>query len=272
MFSGGIGVWLYDSGLGLSFSHVVPRGAPESDALAAEVSEHLLTAAHLGHDPRETAGLSHSETLLALRLSTEVQQGTTPRSLSALRERARALGVAAARRERPSLVPVCTAAPISAVVRRLGWASGSRAAPQGECSLKWEELEGAAFEMATVVPPNVHTRLVLPLALLRDAADASSSQCVAITASRNSASLWDAQLLFDVAAPPPGCEGIGAVENTRIHLCVGSGSTLAWDDVELTAREELVGQIRFGALSWEAGLSLRARRGGEYLLRTASCA
>jgi hypothetical protein len=253
MFSGGIGLWLFNGALGLSFRHVASRRATgdAADAAAkadaeADVSRRLLSPAesHLGFDPR-FFGLSAAATSAALDLAAEVRSGVTPPTMPALLARAAALGVAASAPP-PRLESVCTAAPDAAIVRALGAAEGWREAPAGRCASRWAlDPASGAFELAVSLPSGALGRFVLPLALLAGAP-------------RVSVRLGGALLL----------EGILAAAGGELTTIVARSPALeALPRAASAAEIEGNGRIDFSAGSAKSGLLFEVSAPGEYVLR-----
>jgi hypothetical protein len=263
MFSGGIGVWFYQTALGLSFRHVLRGGGNDP-----EVGRRLRSAPyHLGYDPRHS-GLSDAETLVALALADDIRSGIVPAAMHELLQRVAYYG--AVDRVPPGLEPVCTASPDAAIVRALGSASGFREAPQGRCELRWNLDAGSgAFELAATFPSGLLGRLGLPLALLEAAPHIS---------------LWhDGELLLDAelhvgngratsasgrAMSEPGladCASLGVVEGRDLQLC--SAALQALPRLSSWAELEGEGRIDFGGVSWETGGLLFEFTGpGNYVL------
>ena len=250
MFSGGIGLWLYTSALGLSFRHVASRrviGDTAADAAAdAAVSRRLLSPAesHLGFDPR-FFGLSASATSAALDLAAEVRSSATPPTMPALLARAAALGVAASAPP-PRLESVCTAAPDAAVVRALGAAEGWREAPAGRCSSRWAlDAASGAFELIVSLPSGALGRFSLPLSLLAGAP-------------RVSVRLGGALLLEGI---------VNAAGGELMTIAARSPALEALPRAASAAEIEGNGRIDFSAGSAKSGLLLEVSAPGEYVLR-----
>jgi len=268
MFSGGIGVWIYKTALGLTFRHAA-RGGGAGRAASAR-----LRASHLGFDPR-AFGLSDADADAALDLAAEVRARATPASLPALAARAGARGVPAAR-ARPALEPVCTLAPDAAVARELRSAAGWRDAPPGRCAARWAVTAGAAgdagaagaagdaVELALAVPAGALGRLALPLALLPARA-------------RLSLALDGEELLAGVlragaaAGAGAGCVPLGEVEGAPLALCDAALAPRLEALPRAAGAEEVEGEGRlaFGGAAWATGaLLFEARAPGEYVLRS----
>jgi hypothetical protein len=166
MFTGGIGVWIYESALGLRFKHAIQRTA----AAAAEAedvlrkADALVAASPLGFDPRVRLGFT-SEEAIALCEMIESSKGSGA-TLQDLLDLAAASGLAAASHA-ADLVPTLTAAPSAALMRSGQSASGWLEVPQGRAGLSWS-LGVDAVRLRANVPPGVSGRLGLPLALALD--------------------------------------------------------------------------------------------------------
>lgn len=167
MFTGGIGVWLYDSALGLRFRHLVMASQTSSsnDNKKAHVTETLLSnQSFLGFDPRVTCGLTDDETLVAMSISKEILSGDVKFSLESILSRVKALGVLNSPSSQVSMIPVFSAIPDAAIVKALYSASGFRDAPQGRCTLDWQLSDDhSSFKLKATVPSGVRGRLSIPL-------------------------------------------------------------------------------------------------------------
>ena len=254
MFSGGIGVWLYKTALGLSFRHMLLSGGSDPD-----VGHRLRSApCHLGFDPRHS-GLSDTETKVALDLAKDIRLGVAPSTLpELLRWVTTSYGVVD--RLPPALAPVCTASPDAAIVRALGHASGFREAPQGRCVVHWTlNAFSGAFDLAATLPSGVLGRFVIPLALLASAPH--------VSVLRNGELLLHAELT--VGDGRASCESLGSVEGRSVQLCTAAGMAALETPPRLVSWEEAEGdgRIAFGGVAWETGgLLFECTRPGDYTL------
>lgn len=256
MFTGGVGVWLYESGLGLKFRHAITRAGIAEDAAIVTAADAALAVSSLGFDPRIRAGLSSAHTLTALHLAAEITaSGVHPTSTSQILSLLASAGVPELDSpiSAPVLVPTLTLAPDAAVVRAIGSASGWTRTPQGpaQASWSWTESHNAAgtdhssksFALSASVPSGVTGRIAIPLELVRDlalASGASSGVEITIRASADNdgplestqqpAVLMRAVLYvnsqlesrqsdsFDIDAA--SCSSLGSVSGDEIHLCI----------------------------------------------------
>lgn len=168
MFTGGIGVWLYDDALGLQVRHHVEAlgSAHDADCVAA-LNVDVRSA--LGFGPAETAVLCrvlHSSAVL------QQKRGGGKLVLHELHamavHHAAELGVTAALYGAQPAVMVArvSAAPSAAVVRTLGQASGWRHLPAGAVTLDWTWQHAEGLLMRLGVPAGVDAHVGLPLQLL----------------------------------------------------------------------------------------------------------
>ena len=206
MFAGGIGVWLYESALGLRFAYGVEPVDEPADSAAAAAASAALAASGLGADPRLRAGLTHAQAAAAAAAAAEMRGVVPPATgrLPALRARLAELGVRRTARLAPPRAPLAaifTAAPNGDLVRALGEAAGWHDTPQGRCELAWAwQPAGRVFHSSMGVPSGVLGRHALPLDLVRDAAEhsACSRARVAVIADAGGVALdADVRLLRD---------------------------------------------------------------------------
>lgn len=270
MFSGGIGIWLYDTALGLSFKHA-PRGGGTSPDVAAR----LRAKSRLGFDLRSTAAFSDAEANAVLDLAAEVRAGAILATMPSLLARASALGVVAQRAASPhSLDPVFTAIPDASIVRIIGAASGYRMSPQGQCALRWQYNASAGnFNMDVTLPSGTLGRVGVPLALIQLAPY--------IVVHHDGVELLSGEVhVTDVNVN--SCDGVllGQVDGRHAHLCgamatVSSaiGRRLLDSHPRLASRFELEGEGRIdftdAGTTWgNGGLIFEVSAPGEYLIST----
>lgn len=295
MLSGGIGVWLHESALGLRFSFGV---APVSDAAdgsaGAAASTAAIAASGLGADPRVRAGLTHAQAAAAAAAASELR-GVAPSAtgrLPALRSKLEALHVFdggrrnAATAARASLIASLTAAPDATIVRALGAASGWAATPQGtaEAEWTWAAPPAAAFRLFLTVPSGTRGRMAVPLSLAIDAARASACDRARLVVSADGpdgelapALALDAELILGAGgvAAPSDCSSLGTLRGgDAVHLCVrAAGSAAARPSLATAADVEGAGRLSSGEPDAATGaLLFSALPPGRFTVTTAPAA
>ena len=220
MFTGGIGVWLHDTALGLRFRHRAARQQSQtSDPQQSLTSILYSNQSFIGFDPRVTLGFSTEETLAALSLANELLSGKVKFSMDSLVSRAKALGVTSSSQMTMSMLPFFSATPDASIVKALYSASGFRDVPQGRCSLSWQLSDDhSSFTLNATVPSGVLGRLSIPLEFIRD----ESMKRISLT--RGEEEILTASVCY-CSSSATCCENdpsridLGLVESEHIILC-----------------------------------------------------
>jgi hypothetical protein len=204
MFTSGIGVWLYESALGLRFGHVLaPPMADEPEDVRREADDALWRSS-LAFDPRVRAGLTSEETIALCAVAAKAALRGASTGLEELRAELALAGIPAQRAEPRSMRPVLTAAPDAAVMRAGGSASGWIKVPQGHAEASWAWVPAPAhassLQLRATVPPGVSGRLALPLALARQVLAEATTGEAQVRVSANGAVLYEATMSLDDGA------------------------------------------------------------------------
>ncbi len=176
--AGGLGEWLYASGLGLSFRML----RPSPSGGGGEGSEGASCARHLGlaADLRATHGMEAAEVcavaalVAAARKDAHTRGAKAAYALSSLRRRSAAQrldGDASERRASAELLPVGRLRLDAHLVRGLRAASGHVRTPQGDLAASWALGEDDALRINASVPHATAFSIFVPSELLRASSD-----------------------------------------------------------------------------------------------------
>ena len=189
MFTGGIGVWLYEGAVGLSFKHTPSMDDATTADAADAASSSSSSSSPCPLFGVSTPGLPPQYHASACTVAKEVTQAlnsasssssspssgtTTASQLRPMLDRVNALISADAslvrRAPPPTLTPTLTAAPAADIVRALLTASGHHDSPQGRNGVSWALTSPSPlhFSLTTTLPWGVKGRVALPLGLLSE--------------------------------------------------------------------------------------------------------
>lgn len=257
MFTGGVGVWLYESALGLRFGHrLLPDDLPTPSTPPCP---------HFSFSPRTRLGMGHSYARAACAAVTGAGEDTL---LGARLAHVQSLlGDPPAPPPTPKLHPTLTLAPSHSIIQGLRAASGHYDAPSGRCALSWA-LTATGFALNATVPHGVTGHLALPLSLLRQL-----PRLRLVLSEDSEGVLVDARV--SDAAASAACQALPsapASERFPLFLCgqarVGAARALTHLSLASDAEVEGLGR-QFGVgqgLNWGAGSLLLTLQGGEYSL------
>jgi hypothetical protein len=261
MFSGGIGVWFYDTVLGLRFRHSIQQVNVNIDVnkeMNDQVTKILVSnQSYFGFDPRITCGFSDSEMLALLSLSQELISGSLSIqgiSLSNLISLTKNLGVenkgSMLKTTLPEskMIPIFSATPDVIIVRSLLSASGYRTAPQGMCRLSWQLIDSKSFTLQATVPSGVIGRLSIPLDFIR----VESMKYLSLK--RGTRTVLTAQACIDdsttasttCCASDPKRVSLGYVETENIVLCNVISTIKIQPKLSSWAELENLGRLFYG--------------------------
>lgn len=284
MFTGGAGVWLWESGLGLRITHRAYVGQTQDSKIDFEEADRCLRSSSLGFDPRIHVGLSSRQAAVACALAekltaTRVLSASTRVSLDELRDHVKAAGISESLSTPlfPGLRPVVTLAPSSVVMETVGAADGWSLTPQGRVEASWVLHHTGTISMKLIVPNGgTQGRVAIPLSLIRATLlpTAPGTAVVAGISPRlvvrvSGVTMLDAALHVVLAgnALPPGCKQIqGTVYNgDAIAVCNDVAQVPTMSTVSEISRmaiaswAEVEGEGRTGTMAtttWASGALL----------------
>jgi hypothetical protein len=160
MFTGGMGVYLYEDVVGIRFRHVLPQEAETvHEATIQRLLLQCLELSGFAMDLRATFGFSTTEALAICEASRDENLKSVSDVWRALRSRISPTNTKTA----PSrtLVPTVLLRPDPHVVSQLGSASGWVEAPQGRIATQWHTTQEHLLTISVQLPMGVHGHVAL---------------------------------------------------------------------------------------------------------------